>query len=370
MRSAVSAVSIVTFLCLGFFIIPGPGDVAPPASAHHFGDIQCPTDPEPVHDGVVQPGEYSENFFDERTKMLVYFKCSSDANRTLHVAMVSPWDGWTEIRLQTVEAWNGDFNAVRVSVPEASLEVVDGFVSAQDDSFVDDLSIGGSHDVIEPVALRSGEHFVYEFAVPLSSPDSYDSQFTSDGSFYFQVAYATLESSQSGGGSFLKSDLHVLRVGTNPVSGQWTQLDVSLPQGNEPGDPVEVLFALRGEDGRPLQSRPVTAFVQTAFGFLDLGTIYTNDQGVGSVFYSPHDAGDYLIGASHRGGSGFLSSVAWLRLVVTSPVLAPSLIPRDTLLIQTVIVLVVGGVWGSYAYSFFILRHAMRHPKKNPSEES
>lgn len=363
MRSASLVPILAVVLMLLAVVLPGPRNLAPPVSAGHSGELVCPSSPEPVHDGVVEPGEYSENFFDSKMKVLMYFKCSDDAERTMHVAIVSPWQGWTELRLQTIEAWTGDLNVVRLNLAGSSVEAVDGYQNGTNAQFADDVSLGGSDDVIQPAARRSGDLYVYEFGVPLLSPDTYDSQLSGNGPFYFQLAYVTLEAHDTPGTPVVESEPHVLHVGSGPIGGTWTSMELSLPPGNEPLESAEILVTLRDSAGVPLPFKPVSVFAQTVFGFLELGTVYMNDQGSGSVHYAPRDEGVFLVGAAFEGGSGYLASVAWLRLVVTSPDSGPTYVPRSLLIVQSIIVLVLGGVWGTYAYSVHIVRRAMRTPE-------
>ncbi|MFQ5839066.1 MAG: hypothetical protein ACE5HJ_09860 [Thermoplasmata archaeon] len=365
MRSVTAILLISIILLLSLSVLPGPASISSPAQATHLGDVRCPANPEPVHDGVLEPGEYSESFFDSKTKILLYFSCPEEANRTMHVAMVSPWEGWTEIRLQATEVWNGDLNVIRTFVSGSSVEVVDGFVNGTGAGFVDDLSLGGTLDVIQPVGTHASPYHIYELAIPLFSADVYDSQLTSNGSFYFQLAYAALDGPESDGEPLMESDPHLVWIGAPPTSAELSVMDLSLSPNNAPLEPVEVLVGLRDGNGSPLAFKQVSVFVQTAFGFLDLGSLSTNEQGVARVQYAPRTEGEYLIGAAFAGGDGYLASVIWLRLVVIPSDRETTFLPRGILVIQAVIVLVVGGIWSAYAYSVYIVRQALRSSRRD-----
>ncbi|MEE9600176.1 MAG: hypothetical protein V3W22_00545 [Thermoplasmata archaeon] len=348
-----------TALLLSLLTLPGPGGLSPLAQATHRGDVVCPPGIEPVHDGVLHPGEYSENFFDPRTKILVYFSCMEDTTRPMHVALMSPSDDWTEMRFQATDEWNGDFNAVRLSLLGSAVNAIDGFVQGTGSDFIDDLTVGGSYDVLDPVVVPGSNYHVYEFAFPLSSFDVYDSQLAGNGSFYFQLGYA------DDAGSTMESDPHFIQIGQNPPSGRWTFMELSLPWGAAPLEEAEILVSLRDETFRPLALKPVSVFANTAFGFLDIGTVLTNEQGVASVKHTPRDEGAYLLGAAFAGESGYLASVDWHQMVMTSPTPQPTQLPEKSLQIQTIIVIIVGGVWGTYAYCLFVLRQALRAPDRN-----
>jgi hypothetical protein len=353
----------------GLFVLALPGGPPAPAAATHFGDVECLTSPTLVHDGRLTPGEYSENYFDPRTKILTYFSCLDDPNRTAHMAIKTPWEGWTEVRLQAADTWNGEFNAIRIRLaPEEGpglgpsthgvvLELIDGYVNGTGGSFVDDLLVGGSVDILEPAGGVDAGAYVYEFGIPMHSQDVRDCQWTVDGSFYFQLAQVLADPEAP---AFLESDLGVIEMGGNRSAGRWTDVELSLPPGQAPLESAEILVSLRDGQGLPLAYKPVSVFVQTAFGFLELGTVTTNGQGAGSTEYRPRDSGDFLIGAAYGGGDGLLGGVTWHRISVSSPASETAWLPRNLLVIQTLIVLVVGGVWITYGYALLIVRRVLR----------
>ncbi len=347
-------IPVVAFLVLmAILLVPVPNGPIPSAHATHGGDILCPSLPDPVHDGTVMRGEYAENFFDSRTKTLVYFNCKQDANRTMHLALVSPQHEWTEIRFQATNEWNGNFNAIRVSMSGSSAMALDGFIDGNAPSFVEDQAIGGTDDVVGLVGATGPNQYVYEFAFPLLSSDSYDSQLTVNGSFAFQLVLGN-------GDASAESEPRFLQIGQGPTMGLWTSVELSLPEGNLPGDPAEMLVSLRDNRSRPLAFRPVSVFVRTTFGFLDVETVLTNEQGLASVLYAPREAGSYLVGAAFEGESGFLASVSWLRLALSSPTQELTILPSGDLIVRAVIVLILGGVWGAYAYTVLLVRQAIR----------
>lgn len=362
MRRVLVASLLTMALLLGLLALPGPAELTGVVRATHRGDIECPTSPLPEADGVVSPGEYLENFFDPTTKTLVYFTCGLDATRTMHAALVTPWEGWTEFRFQADDDWNGEYNVVRISMPEDTVEVQDGFLSDADSSFVNDLALGGTFDVINVAAGRGSESYVYEFSFPLFSPDFYDSRLTANGSFSFQVAQASTNFTA------LASEPHFLQIGQFPAQGRWTAVEMSVPPGNEPLNASEIVVTLRDDRSLPLAFRPISVFAQTTFGFLDLGSVLTNEQGLASVSYTPRAAGEFLLGAAFGGEEGYLASVEWMPLVITSAPPSASFLPRDVLFVQMLIVLVVGGVWATYGYSLFIIRQVFHEERKGGEE--
>lgn len=362
MRSPLLPIAVAALLFLIVLVLPGPANVAPGAQATHEGDILCPSYPVPVHDGYLQPGEYWESFFDPKTKVLLYFNCVQDASRTFHVGLSTPWNESTDLRFQARDVWNGDFNVVRASTGGGSFAALDGFMQSAGPNFTEDVSVGGSYDVSDFVGKASGDSYVYEFAFPLRSADPYDSQLTINGSFYFQLAYVTEAA------TFLESDAHFVQVGQTPSGARWTSVELSLPAGNVALETSEVLVALRDDRSRPVAFLPVSVFVQTTFGFLDLGTAVTNEDGVASVPYEPRDEGTYIVGAAFEGERGYMASASWQSLVLVPAPSEPVLLPRDLVVIQTLIVVVVGSVWAVYGYSLFVVWQGLRTSKKTTSE--
>ncbi len=358
MMSTRTVLAVCGLLAGALLLLPAQVDEAPGAQASHRGDILCPTGPPPTRDGVFALEEYAENFFDPQTKILISFHCLEDSNRTMHVGLISPWQGWTEMRFQATDEWDGSYNAVRLAMSGGEVQAVDGYVEGATTRFADDRAIGGTYDLIGATGVLGSERNVYEFGFPLFSADAYDSQLTLNGSFYFQLAYATDE------GPFMESEPHFIQIGQFISPGEPTSLELTLPPGGVALEVAEVIVTLRDERGQPLSLRPVSAFVQTTFGFLDLGVSTTSAQGVASFEYAPRDEGSYLVGAAFPGEDGHLASVSWFSLVVTSVGEGFSLLPRDLAIIQTLIVLVLGLVWGTYGYSLFIVRQAMRASQK------
>lgn len=335
----------------GLLLLPQPWSPAPTAQGTHQGEIACPFNPTPAHDGTIQPGEYAENFFDPRSKVLVHFACPEDGNRLMHVGLISPWSDWTEFRFQTADPANGDYNVLRLRILNTSLEVEDALWQASVGAVVNDLDLGGTFDVTEPAGMRTGEYAVYEFAFPLNSPDPNDSQLAQNGSFNFQVV-GTRDSLE------VQSADQFIEVGEHILGGIWTEVGVSLPTGNAPRNASEIIVSLRDDSFNPLPFRSVSVFVRTVYGYLDLGRTVTNAQGLASVQYTPRGNGEYLIGASFGGEGGYLASVAWATLTVTSPAELPSPL-ADLRVVETLIFVIVTGVWATYGYALFVVGRSL-----------
>ncbi|MFQ5838934.1 MAG: hypothetical protein ACE5HJ_09195 [Thermoplasmata archaeon] len=326
--------------------------------------IHCSSATRVVQDGVITQGEYSGSYFDTTTKVLVYFDCEGTTNRTLHVAMVSPWKGWVGLLLQASEVWNGDMNVVRVSLGEGITPAFfDGYLNSTSGRELEDVQQGGTNDVHHLAAVRTDEITVYEFALPLSSSDTYDSQLSGNGPFYFQLEYNAfdvgLQSNATG-----VSLPQTIETRPNHSHGEWSNLELSLSVKDNPSIETQILLVLRNLTGFPVSYAPLQVFVRTAFGFMDLGLVVTNAQGVAEVVYAPRGAGKYLVGAAFEGRDGVLASVGWVTLIVDTPNAALPLMHSDNIALSLVF-LGVGGVWVAYGYALLLGYLATNRPAKD-----
>jgi len=318
----------------------------------------------PVSNGAITPGEYSESYFDETTKNLVYLTCDNSTERLLHVGIVSPWAGWTGFMVQASDDWNGVLNEVRVSYAPSfgGLQVLDAYANVTVDFTAPDSVLGGSSNVIDASTGTIEGARVYEFSVPLRSTDAYDSQLQGAGPFYFALEYSVSDTdlrSDATGVSELKS----LALENDGTPKKWTSLELALSPSSKPLETPTILLSLRDEGGNPLPGSQLEVFLRSSFGLLELGPVVTNDQGVAEVAYFPRDNGTFLVGAAYAGGGGLLASVAWrfLNVVRTSQDGGPELRP-----IEAIISVTLTGVWAAYAYAFFVTRQTM-HSRRTDS---
>ncbi len=216
----------------------------------------------------------------------------------------------------------------------------------------------------------AGAATVYEFAVPLLSPDPADSQLRSNGPFYFAVE-ANLLNSDLESDPVMVSEMQTLVLQSSPSLGIWTSVELSVAA-SAPRTESRLLLSLRNEQGYPLPGMSLEVFVRTTFDFLDLGSVVTNDQGVAEVTYVSLGAGTFVVGAAYAGGGGFLASAAWRFLEVAETVgggdLGSGFLGQGGVLelrpIEAIIVVVVGGVWATYAYAVFVTWQALRSERR------
>jgi len=367
MRARILALSLLFALAL-LVGTRAPFAVTEDAVGTHYGVVECAEVGNPVSDGTIAPDEYDESYFDKTTKILVYFTCENTTGRQLHVGIVAPGEGWVGLQIQARDSWDGTLNEVRLSrVPSSdSVQVADGLRNATLGTFESDASLGGSVDVLNATVGIAGAAVVYEFCVLLQSSDPNDSQLSSNGPFYFALADNPYDPDLNSE-AMSESELQSLVLQTDLSVGEWTEVEISLAP-SEPAADSKMLVALRDGFGYPLPGRGLDVFVQTTFGFLDLGPVTTNDQGVVEVGYAPRDQGTYIVGAAYAGGDGFLGSVAWRTLDISPGYGGEdlSLGPADPVFdlnarpIQAIIVVVVGGVWATYAYAIFVIRQTLR----------
>lgn len=368
MRPAIAA-RIVGLLVIILAAVPVSLSSLPSATAWHVGAIECSAGGNPEADGVIAPGEYGENYFDGRTKLLLYVDCANSTERTLNVGIVSPWRGWVGLLVQATDAWNGTVNEVRVSYSETTgVETLDAHRNETSPT-IPDLGSGGSSDIDNATAARKGPATVFEFSIPLRSGDRFDSQLSSAGPFSFGLEYHA-DSVDLGSSPTAISDLHSFLVATEATFGGWTVLELRTPTASAPLVPTTMLVTLRDAEGYPVPYVQVETFVRTAFDMLDAGPVATNAIGVAEVLYAPRGNGTYLVGAAYTGGGQLLASVAWESLTVGSPAgndIQLGLLDDGTFTLRPVealIVVAVASVWAAYAYAFFLTDRALREERE------
>ncbi len=308
-----------------------------------------------VSEGRILPGEYSESYFDETTKLLAYFSCSDTDGRTLQMAIVSPWEGWVGLLLQASETWNGDMNVVRVSYERGiGPRSYDGYFESASNTERMDVDWGGMTDVYDLTAESNDGVTVYEFAVPLTSDDIFDSHMTGDGFLYFQLAYSGVDvdfKSEASG----TSPLNMIQISTQYFPKVWSELQFLPLEGSHERTGTEVLFLLRNDRGFSVPNAMVHVFMKAAFGFAELGVVMTNSQGVARAVLEPRGTGTYLVGAAFEGGQGLLASVVWMTLVLEDTGRALPIVDSGHIALSLVF-LGVAGVWLVYAYAL-VLAH-------------
>lgn len=361
-----SSVVVLAAMLVGLFLYaPTPLSPTRGAVASHGGTAECFLGATPVSDGVISPGEYGETFFDGVTKILANFHCDDSPERLLHVGLVSPWFGWVGLLVQAVEPMDGYANEIRIGYApgDGGLRVQDGYRSVADPSGTADILLGGSGDVVNASTGTDGSARVFEFTVPLRSSDPYDSSLNSDGPFYFAFEYNADLVDLDSDATALSSTSFVVEGITSTGAASSVEMAIVPPAASSPE--AQILLALRDARGYPIASVQLEVFVQTVFGFLDVGPVYANEQGVATASYSPRDAGDYLVGAAYAGGYGILASVAWQTLHVSSEFLgnpeAADLAPMQP--VEALVVVVILGVWATYGYAFFVTSQGLRTPR-------
>ncbi len=372
MRGALFLVA-ATFLVLTL-VIPGPIRLAEDARAWHVGAVECFPGGNPVSDGIITPGEYTENFFDGRTKLLLYLSCDNSTHRFLKVGIVSPWPGWVGLLIQASDPFDDSLNEARVSYVSSLgvVQVMDGYRNASAQVTIQDSLLGGSSDVMNATTGTMDEARIYEFSMPLNSSDRYDSQLQAAGPFYLALEYNRGKSDLTSEPTEI-SEAHSMVIENAKAPGRWSHVEFVLSSSVVKEKPT-MLVSLRDDKDYPVPSTQLEVFVYTRFGFLDAGPIVTNEQGVGEVSYQPLGSGSFFIGVAYTGGYGLLASVSWQVLEVGTESQGSGLelgffqigsIKLRT--IESIIVITLTSVWATYAYAFFIARRALREDRTHSS---
>jgi len=355
-------------LLLSLSSLPGPGSPVQGARAWHPGPVACSFTGNETSDGVIARGEYADNYFDPATDALAYVGCDSSSERLLHVGIVTPWAGWVGLLVQASDVWDGQVNEVRVYADPSSgtLTTVDAYANLTAGTMAIDLSAGGTADVRNVTTRTMGAARTYEFVVPLNSADSHDSQLGSSGPFNFALEYNAFEGDLQSPATAV-SDLHPLIPDAPTSRAAWTSLEFTAGLAPATAGAADFLVTLRDDGGFPIPFVEIEVFVRTAFGMYDAGPTSTNEQGVGEVTYAPRENGTYVLGAAYTGGDGLLASVAWRTVTIGSAYegggVGLGLFGGSSLElrpVEAIVVVIILGVWATYAYAFFLTWLSMR----------
>jgi len=133
-------------------------------------------------DGVIAAGEYAHNVDAEGFQ--VHWRNDAEV---LWVAMVSPGTGYAAVGFDPESRMKGA-NMILGAV-------VDGEAVWRDDygigalSHTDDVSRGGTDDVIAAAGREHNGYTIFEFSIPLDSGDTYDKLLEPGGTYTIIVAY-------------------------------------------------------------------------------------------------------------------------------------------------------------------------------------
>jgi len=321
------------------------------------GALVCGPEGDPLADGHARPLEYHATYFDPNTKITLYMTCSEDPS-TMHVAIATPWSGWASLLVQATDSDASSFNEVQVMHgDEGGALALDAYAN-ESTALTRDVDAGGTQDVAGVAHGHDNPVHVYEFSVPLRSNDSLDSRLDSVGPYTLAIAYnATTDS--FGGTTEGSSGLQVFYV--DPAAGRRkepTTVDfLPAPAGNSTDGSV-YLVTLRNSTGYPVPGSTIYPFVRTAFGFLDIGPVETDEDGVATFSYTPLGEGKFLVGVGYAGGTNLSASVAWYQIESVGPAEAAGAVVRP---VEAIVAMALAGVWSTYAYAYFLVRQTFRN---------
>mgnify|MGYP001617085338 CR=1 FL=1 len=120
------------------------------------------------------------------------------------------------------------------------------------------------------------------------------------------------------------------------------------------GESSTISAHLQDDGGEPVVDAVVSFERETTFGWLSLGDRATNSDGNAFLSYVPETPGTYSVRARYDGGPNLLASAAVSSVTVPGPSTeAP--FPTDTA-IAFVVAIIVGSIWGAYAFVLLDLR--------------
>jgi len=332
----------------------GGGPSIPP------GALVCGSEGDPVADGQIGPQEYHATYVDPATRIAVYMTCTPGPPLTMHLALAAPWGGWVSVLVQAADADASAYNEVRMMHGESPGTAV-GLDAYSNESvpFLRDTAAGGSDDVGAIVHGHQGPIHQFEFSLPLQTGDPLDCTLNAAGPYSLMVRYNATASDFSAGPQ-AASSAAIFYVDTRAVPGKEpTSVELVQVAAVNASEGSAFLAVLRNGTAYPIADAPLQVTVKTAFGFLDLGPVVTNEDGAAAFNYTPRDKGKFLIGVAYLGGTEHRASVEWKVVEIQSSV-PPDAPPSTLRPVEAIVAMALVGVWSTYAYAFFVVFQTLR----------
>jgi len=360
--------ALLSFVLVAFLVV-GPAPTSQPGMASHGGalDVGYMNTTTEV-DGVLGPGEYSGFYTDEATGITIAMQYSGSV---LGIGLEVPGIGWVAVSLGAVLAGSNYTDVLFFTYRNGTLTALDEVDHGWERHL--DVAIGGTDDIIaSALTLRPGG-YILEFQIPLDSADDNDHHFLPNGTYPFSLAF-NATSPDPASPDTAHSSVLFLHIAPSPMihPGERT-FTKALPGRAIVGQKNTLAAELTNQSGAPLSGQPVEFYLKTTYGLLYLGLGRTNNLGKAGIAYEPKASGTWTLYVVFRGTGRYLPSNDSVELVVLpAPVVGGAWIRVDTA-IALVVLVVVGGVWGSYAYVvtqiLAIRRSARRHLTRLSSQE-
>lgn len=100
-----------------------------------------------------------------------------------------------------------------------------------------------------------------------------------------------------------RGSIMILPGTSTPIAGEGNQLLLTITEQTQSGQPLTLTAVLQDSQYKPVANAPVKFFIKVDFfvsGLMEIGEAITNDQGVATLEYIPHLAGDVLIVTSYE----------------------------------------------------------------------
>lgn len=340
--------SLAVVVLTGLLALALPGPFASPAAAAHGGVLEVGwLDLPTTVDAAVAAGEYADNATDPVTGIVVHVQYSGSV---MGMALEVPGRGWVAVALGAVLVGSNYTDVLSFVLENGTLRALDQVDHGWERHL--DEAIGGTDDVIQAAAVLTASGLLVEFQVPLDSADDNDHHFRENGTYPFSLAYNATSPDLASPDTAHSSGL-LVRIGPAP------EVVIAAPTSIRAasarlvvGQRMTLGAFLLDPAGAPVPGQPIEFYQETTFGLLYLGLERTNALGKAGLEYEPRAEGTWTFRFMFRGTGTLLPSSQSLTIVAES---AGSLPPafRIDLGIALVVLTVLSGVWGSYA---FVLR--------------
>jgi len=321
--------------------------VAVPASATHGDALEVGfMDSQSRVDGTLGAGEYSHNHTDPDTGITIYVQYSGNV---LGIALESPGLGWVALSLGAVLVGSNVTDVLVFADANGTLLALDEVDHGWERHL--DVTVGGTDDIIATAASTTGSGWRVEFQVPLDSADDNDHHFLANGTYPFSLAYNASSSDPSTPDTAHSMTDLLLHVGPSPDISRAERTAVrASTQELIAGQKGTLTGLLKNTSGAPIPDEPIEFYLKTTYGLLYVGLGRTNSLGKAGVVYEPKSSGTWTLNVVFRGTGRYFPSNDTVELTILEAPSSGGFWLTPTLGITAVILLVVGGVWGSYAF--------------------
>lgn len=313
-------------------------------------------------DGRISEGEYAGQLTESTTGINLYWEQNGTDMR---VGLTSPGTGWVAIGFNARGGGMDKGNIIIAAVAASSTLAISDEVGVGFNHY-SDLTQGGTNDVKSSAGTESGGKTTIEFIYPLSSGDKNDQSFGVGGTYAVFLAY---HASEDGFTVYHTAHSKSLDVFVEPEGAPEPKETVVLVSPLSPAkvhEPIKVVVNLRDSDSKPVSGGVINLYINTTFGYLNIGSNSTDPDGNTTFSITPTKNGILTLRAVHIGNPLYHPSNVTVDLQVEgSIVYTPGYQGQDYTWTFTTFIIGLGAlfasVFGTYIFVLSGLYRIRRH---------